>query len=312
MTYNGKVVLLVGGVGGARLAYGLYHVLPPEQLTIIVNTGDDFWHYGLRICPDVDTITYTLSEQVNKSFGWGVKGDTFTTLETLKRYGEAAWFGLGDQDIALHMIRTGRLQKGDNLTHITQHLSQMLGIKCAILPMSDDFIETSVHTKEQGVLGFQEYFVKNRWQPTLTHLTYTGAENASISAEVKQAIEQADAIIVGPSNPWLSIQPILRVPGLQALMTARNIPRVAVTPIIGGQAVKGPTAKIMQELGLEVSVKTVIEYYGDLINGFVYDERDPVFEVADVRLTAFDTLMDDEDKRRTLAQNLLMWLANWS
>jgi LPPG:FO 2-phospho-L-lactate transferase len=312
MTYHGNVVLFVGGVGGARLAHGLYQELKPEQLTVIVNNGDDFWHYGLRICPDVDTIMYTLSGCVNKAFGWGVTDDTRNTLDTLKEYGEDTWFGLGDKDIALHLIRTGRLHTGQNLTQITQYLAQILGIKCAILPMSDDYVETIVHTQEHGALGFQEYFVKNRWQPTLTHLEFKGEQDAKISPQIAHAIDNADAIIIAPSNPWLSIQPILRVNGLRERILARDIPRIAVTPIIAGKSVKGPTDKIMAELGLEVSVMAVVEYYQDLINGFVYDERDTAFNMAGIRLTAFDTLMDHEDKRRTLARHILGWLANWS
>jgi LPPG:FO 2-phospho-L-lactate transferase len=311
MTFNGNVVLFVGGVGGARLAHGLYRAYKPEKLTIIVNTGDDFWGYGLRICPDLDTITYTLSEWINKTNGWGVKDDTFTTFNTLKRYGDDAWFNLGDQDLALHMTRTKRLQQGQTLTEVTQSITQALGIQCQILPMSDDAIETKVHTVH-GVLDFQEYFVKYRWQPTLQSLEFRGASNASITPQISDALSQADAIIIGPSNPWLSIQPILKVPELRNRIQSLNIPRVAVTSIIAGDAVKGPTAKIMRELGLEVSVKTVVEYYGDLINGFIYDVRDFDFTAPDLKLIGLDTLMTDEHKRYTLAEQILRWLANWS
>lgn len=311
MTFNGNIVLFVGGVGGARLAHGLYRAYQPEKLTIIVNTGDDFWGYGLRICPDLDTITYTLSEWINKTNGWGVKDDTFTTFNTLKRYGDDAWFNLGDQDLALHMTRTQRLHQGQTLTEVTQAITQSLGIECQILPMSDSPIETKVHTAEHGILDFQEYFVKYRWQPTLQALEFRGAEQATLTPQIRQALSQADAIIIGPSNPWLSIQPILKVPELKQLITSLNIPRIAVTSIIAGDAVKGPTAKIMRELGLDVSVETVVEYYSDLINGFVYDIRDSDFTAPNIERTALDTLMDNEDKRRTLAQQILSWLANW-
>lgn len=312
MTFNGNIVLFVGGVGGARLAHGLYRAYDPQKLTIVVNTGDDFWGYGLRICPDLDTITYTLSEWINKTNGWGVKDDTFNTFNTLKRYGDEAWFNLGDQDLALHMTRTKRLHQGQTLTQVTQSITQALGIKCQILPMADDPIETKVHTVEHGVLDFQEYFVKYRWQPTLKALEFRGAEQATLTPQVKDALSKADAIIIGPSNPWLSIQPILNVPTIRETILERDIPRIAVTSIIAGDAVKGPTAKIMRELGLEVSVETVVEYYSDLINGFIYDIRDTDFTASNLKLTALDTLMDNEDKRRVLAEQILLWLANWS
>lgn len=312
MTFNGNIVLFVGGVGGARLAHGLYRAYQPEKLTIIVNTGDDFWDYGLRICPDLDTITYTLSEWINKTNGWGVKEDTFTTFNALKRYGDDPWFNLGDQDLALHMTRTKRLQQGQTLTEVTRSITQALGITCQILPMADDPIETKVHTAEQGVLDFQEYFVKHRWQPTLQALEFHGASQAKLTPQIADALAQADAIIIGPSNPWLSIQPILTVPELKEQIQRLAIPRIAITSIIAGDAVKGPTAKIMRELGLEVSVRTVVEYYGDLINGFVYDIRDADFTAPELKLTALDTLMDTEDKRCALAEQILIWLANWS
>ncbi len=305
------IVLLVGGVGGAKLAYGLYHSHPPENLTIIVNTGDDFWHYGLRICPDIDTITYTLSGLVNKKFGWGVADDTFTTFQTLKTLGEAPWFQLGDKDLALHMVRTQRHQRGETLTAITQHITQALGIKSNILPMCDDAIETVIDTVEQGALPFQEYFVKNRWQPTIKAIRFEGLVHATMSDAVREAIQQADAIILGPSNPWLSINPILSVPGLRNLISEQQVPRIGVTPIIGGDAVKGPTAKIMQEFGLAVNVQTVVEYYGDVLNGFVFDQRDAI-PTTTLQHAAFDTLMDTTDKRITLARNILNWLADWN
>lgn len=316
MTYQGHIVLFVGGVGGAKLAHGLYHTLKPQQLTIIVNTGDDFWHYGLRICPDVDTIMYTLGGLVNRAQGWGVADDTFTAFETLRRYGESPWFRLGDQDLATHMTRTARLREGATLTQITRDLSASVGIKCVILPMTDSPVSTIAHTQAHGDLAFQEYFVKHRWQPALRSLSFVGIEDARITPEVSEAISRADAIIIGPSNPWLSIQPILQVPGLRDLIGGRDVPRIAVTPLIGGRAVKGPTAKIMAEFGLDVSVKTVVEYYSDLINGFAYDERDAAPELptdaAHIRLNALNTLMDDEHARQRLAHDIIAWLADWS
>ncbi|GAB4526453.1 MAG: 2-phospho-L-lactate transferase [Anaerolineae bacterium] len=306
-----KITLLVGGVGGAKLAYGLAKIMPPEDLTIIVNTGDDFWHYGLRISPDLDTIMYTLADLVDKTRGWGLAGDTQQALDALRRLGDTPWFGLGDQDLATHMLRTRMWHEGIRLTDITRHLTSSLGIQPNILPMADAPIATLVDTDEYGELGFQVYFVKHRWQPTLKGLRYAGAEAAQMTDDVRRAIEEADALIIGPSNPWLSISPILAVPGMRDLIQSRSIPRIAVTPIIKGEAVKGPTAKIMRELGLSVSPETVIAFYGDVINGFVYDTRDHLESRPALRTTGLDTYMTDEDKRVALAQNILDWLEEW-
>jgi len=312
LTFSGNVVLLVGGVGGAKLADGLYRTYQPENLTVIVNTGDDFWHYGLRICPDLDTITYTLSGMVNKKFGWGVADDTFTTFETLRQFDESPWFQLGDKDLALHMVRTQLYRQDVPLTAITQRITKALDINCVILPMSDHPIETMIDTVEHGELPFQEYFVKHRWQPTMRGIRLAGLVHAAASDAVRTTIQQADAIILGPSNPWLSINPILSVPGMRDLIRQQNVPRIAVTPIIGGDAVKGPTAKIMREFGLAVNAQTVVEYYGDILNGFVFDERDAVPTMTgDFQQIALDTLMDTPEKRNILAQKLIDWLDTW-
>ncbi|MFW5709014.1 MAG: 2-phospho-L-lactate transferase [Chloroflexota bacterium] len=315
MNFNGNVVLLVGGVGGAKLAHGLQSTLKPGQLTVIVNTGDDFWHYGLRICPDLDTITYTLAGLVNKQTGWGVVGDTFTTLDTLRNYGEKPWFNLGDRDLAIHLMRTALWRRGLPLTAITAHLTAAVGVKCAVLPMTDEPVETIVHTQEYGPLPFQEYFVKHRWQPTFSDMTLEGINDAFLTTDVRSAIEGADVILIGPSNPWLSINPILSVPGMRELLRSRDVPKVAVTPIIEGRAIKGPTAKIMKELGLEVSARTVVEYYSDVITGFIYDERDTMLfhdHTDSIRFIALDTLMDTEAKRMTFAHAVLSWISDWT
>ncbi|MDX2076125.1 MAG: 2-phospho-L-lactate transferase [bacterium] len=308
-----KIVLLVGGVGGAKLAYGLYHAMPHENLTIIVNTGDDFWHHGLRICPDLDTVMYTLSGLVDKSMGWGVANDSTNTLEALRRYNSDEWFKLGDKDIATHLLRTQWWYEGITLTEITRRLATALGITCNLLPMANGEIPTIVHTKEHGELPFQEYFVKHRWQPTLTSIEYVGADGASITPTVKNAIESADAIIIAPSNPWLSVRPILSVHGMNELLLSRNIPRVVVTPLIQGQAIKGPTAKLMGELGLSINPQSIMSYYGAVINGFVGDIRDEATTSAPPHITLHfaDTLMDSDEKRILLAKNLLAWLTDW-
>lgn len=302
-----NVVVLAGGVGGAKLAHGIAQLVPAAKLTIIVNTGDDFWHYGLRICPDLDTVMYTLSGLVDKTNGWGVTGDTTAMLDALRRYGEEPWFRLGDQDLATHLLRTRLWNEGESLTAITRRLTTALGIRCAILPMTDAPVATIVDTVEYGELPFQEYFVRHRWQPAVKRLCFDGIAGASVSAAVEQAINCADQVIIAPSNPWLSIDPILSVPGLRAMLLARDISRVAVTPVIGGEAVKGPTAKIMRELGYSVTPQTIVDHYGDVINAFVYDRRDAGHEPMGIRHVALDTLMDTEQKRIELARQVLAW-----
>lgn len=305
-----NVVVLVGGVGGAKLALGLQQIVAPEKLTVIVNTGDDFWHYGLKICPDIDTSLYTLSGRVNKEFGWGVADDSKTTLDALKSLGEDPWFGLGDKDIATHLLRTHLLRQGKTLTEIVALLASRMGIDATILPMTDTEVPTMVDTVEHGELEFQEYFVKYRWQPTVKSLRFTNIESATMTDAVQGAIQQADVILFGPSNPWLSIAPILAVPGMRDSLIARNIPRIAVTPIVEGKAIKGPAAKLMAELGYEVSAQTVAEYYSNVITGFVYDRRDVDFKPYELNSVSYDTIMvTDEDKAR-LAEQILTWCNN--
>jgi len=308
-----RVVALVGGVGGAKMAHGLAQILPPEHLTVIVNTGDDFWHYGLRICPDLDTVMYTLSGLVDKTNGWGVGGDTTTTLAALTRYGEQPWFRLGDQDMATHLLRSEGLRRGESLTQVMARLTKNLGIAHPVLPMTDAEVPTMIDTVEYGELEFQVYFVKHRWQPTVKGVRYANIEQATVTAEVREAIEAADMVLFAPSNPWLSVAPILNVPGMRSLLLARDIPRVAVSPIVGGQAIKGPAAKIMAELGYDdISARTVAAFYADVINGFVYDARDADLRLevslGGVRTVTFDTVMTTEAHRARLATEILEWV----
>ncbi len=308
---NKKIVLFVGGVGGAKLAVGLAKQVPPECLTIVVNTGDDFWHYGLRICPDLDTITYTLSGKVNPEYGWGMANDTTHTLKALGHLGDDPWFTLGDRDLATHMLRTRLWYEGKGLSEITQVLSSAYGIRCTILPMTDVPVATRVDTAEHGELAFQVYFVKYRWQPTVKHIRVDNIENSTIPEPVQTAVEHANIIIIGPSNPWLSIQPILSVRGMRDLITSRQVPRVAIAPIINGKAIKGPTAKIMAELGIDVSTQAVMDYYGSVLNGYIYDTRDRYLTANPIRTIAFDTIMRTEDDKIALAQNVLNWVESW-
>jgi LPPG:FO 2-phospho-L-lactate transferase len=306
-----NVVVFVGGVGGAKLAYGLAQVLPPDELSIIVNTGDDFWLYGLRICPDLDTITYTLSGLVDTTNGWGIGGDTRHMLEALKRYGEEPWFGLGDQDVATHLLRTAALRDGASLTEITGRLTKKLGIPQRILPMTDAPVGTIVDTVEHGEIDFQTYFVRYRWQSTVKSLRLAGIESAVVSQPVREVLEKADVILIGPSNPWLSIDPILAVPGMRALITARPIPRVAVSPIVGGKAIKGPADKLMGELGYEPSAEAVVGYYGEVINGFVYDQTDAGLEIPLLHSMTCETVMKSNEDKIILAQNVIDWIKSW-
>lgn len=306
-----KIVVLVGGVGGAKLAHGLAQILDPGQLTVIVNTGDDFWHYGLRICPDLDTVMYTLSGLVNKAQGWGVADDTTHTLSALQHYGEDTWFRLGDRDMATHLLRSQWLQDGESLTEVTQKLTKRLNIPHELLPMTDAPVATIIDTVEHGELPFQHYFVRYRWQPTVKGLRFEGAEDARLTQAVENALRSADVILIGPSNPWLSIAPILAVPGMRDLLLSRPVPRVAVTPIVAGKALKGPAAKLMAELGYAPSAQAVARYYGTIINGYVYDQRDGRMSLSGAQTTPLDTVMNDDDDRALLAQHLLDWIESW-
>ncbi|RMF79466.1 MAG: 2-phospho-L-lactate transferase [Chloroflexi bacterium] len=306
------IVALVGGVGGAKLALGLAKILPPQHLTIIVNTADDFWHYGLRISPDLDTVMYNLAGMIDPINGWGLAGDTTITLDALRQdYGEETWFRLGDRDMATHLLRTMWWHEGVSLTEIVRRLSSRLGIEHTILPMTDYPVETIVETVTGERLVFQKYFVWERWQPVVKTLHYKGIESATMSQAVKQAIETADAILIAPSNPFLSIAPILAVPGLRDAVIARDVPRVAISPIIGGKAVKGPAAKLMAELGYTPSASAVAEYYGIIVNGFVYDAQDADLTVNTPRATTFDTFMQSDADKVALAQNILNWITDW-
>ena len=307
-----NIVVLTGGVGGAKLASGLLDVAPAERLTFVVNTGDDFWHLGLRICPDLDTTMYTLAGLVEPAQGWGLRDDSTVTLDALGAYyGLEPWFKLGDKDLATHLLRGEMLRRGVSLTEITAGLSRKLGIGARLLPMCDAEMPTIVETAEYGELGFQEYFVKHRWQPAVKAIRYQGGAVPKVSDAVASALTAADIVLIAPSNPWLSVGPILAVPGMRDLLFALDLPKVAVTPIIGGDAVKGPTAKIMRELGLQVTAATIVEYYHGVINGFVDDLRNEPGQFEGLRAIRLDTLMQAQNDKRTLAEATLNWIAEW-
>ena len=302
-----KVTALAGGVGGAKLAHGLSQVLPAEDLTVIVNTGDDFEHWGLRICPDIDTVCYTLAGMANPQTGWGRAGDTFQALENVTRLGGSGWFGLGDQDLGTHLERTRRLKDGEPLSRITLDFCARWGVQVKVLPMTDDPLATWVDTEEMGVLPFQEYFVRYGFQPRVKGFHFVGEDTARMAPGVEYAITRADTIVVCPSNPWVSIGPILHVRGLRDLLAQKNI--AAVSPIVGGAAIKGPAAKMYQELGIHPSALSVAKQYQDWVNGFVMDEidvelREKVESLGLVTLVT-NTIMNSKEDRRELAMKIL-------
>jgi len=304
-----NVVALAGGVGGAKLAHGLYQILAPGTLTVIVNTGDDFRHYGLAVSPDLDTVMYTLSGLAHPVNGWGVADDTRQMVDMMKRYGEEGWFGLGDRDLATNILRTHRLAQGVLLSTITAQFAAALGITAALLPMTDQPVATMVETLEHGLLSFQEYFVRYRWQPTVTRLQYAGIENAVAAPGVLAALENADAIIFCPSNPLLSVEPILRIGAIRNAIEKRRTPCLAISPIVAGAALKGPAAKLMGELQLDPSAAGVAAYYGDLIDGFVIDNQDSDLAPALAgRVFVSDIIMRDVADRARLANEVLAWV----
>jgi LPPG:FO 2-phospho-L-lactate transferase len=299
-----KIVTLAGGVGGAKLAEGLAQVLQPNELTIIVNTGDDFSHYGLNISPDLDTICYTLAGIANRKTGWGRSGDTYNMLHTLGELGGETWFLLGDKDLALHLERTRLLNKGLTLTQVTNSLLHSLGIQQSILPMSDDPIHTMVNTLEFGHLTFQDYFVNKHFFPQVRGFNFIGIDSATPAPGVLEAIQNADAIIISPSNPWVSIDPILMVPGI--LSSIKKKKSVAISPIISGSAVRGPAAKMFSELGIASSAVAVYRHYSHFLTGFIFDEIDQhLSSEMPIQVLATKTKMNSLRDRVGLAENVL-------
>jgi len=307
-----KIVALAGGVGGAKLADGLAQILPPEALTIIVNTGDDFVHWGLNISPDLDTVCYTLAGLANPITGWGQMEETWNVFEQMERLGAEAWFRLGDKDLATHLERTRRLRSGEPLSSITRHFCARWGIRHTVLPMSDDPVATMVDTVEFGELPFQEYFVHQHCEPRVKGFRFAGIEDAKPAPGVAKALRAADAVVFCPSNPWVSIDPILRIISPLPAGEGPGV-RVAVSPIIGGETVKGPAAKMYKELGIEPSALAVARHYGEsVLTGFVLDEVDAGL-VDDIRALGIHpfstkTLMKSSEDRRNLAQDVLHFI----
>jgi LPPG:FO 2-phospho-L-lactate transferase len=299
------ILALAGGVGGGKLARGLAAILPPEQLAIVVNTADDFVHLGLHISPDIDSVLYALADLNDPERGWGLAGESWNFMAALDRLGGETWFRLGDRDLAAHVLRTRELEAGRSLSAITAMLAQRLGIAHAVAPMSDDPVRSVVETDE-GALDFQDYFVRRRCLPEFRGVRFEGAARARPSQALRSALDRADAVILTPSNPYVSIDPILALPGVADALRQPRRPVVAVSPIVGGKALKGPLGKMMRERGLEPSPLGVAQHYGTLVNGWVIDTLDhgyaPQIEALGCRVLVCDTVMRTRDDKARLAQ----------
>lgn len=295
-----KLTVLTGGVGGAKLVRGLARIMPPENIAAIVNTGDDFRHLGLSISPDIDTLLYTLSGKANAEQGWGRAGESWGFMTALRELGGEDWFLLGDGDLALHVLRSAALNGGASLSTITADFARAWGIGVAMLPMSDDPVGTMLDTAE-GLLDFQRYFVERRCAPVVRAIRFRGADAATMAPGVAEAIAGADAILIAPSNPFLSVDPILAVPGMRAALKEARAPVVAVSPIVGGKAIKGPTAKLMTELGLAVTNTSIARHYAGIIDALLIDEGDDC-AVPGIRIGRCDTMMRTDADRERVAQ----------
>lgn len=301
---------LAGGVGGAKLALGLSKVLSPDDLTVIVNTGDDFDHLGLRICPDLDTVMYTLAGIANSETGWGLAGETWNFIDSLKRLGGETWFRLGDRDMATHIERTYRLAAGETLSAVTSDFAARLGIRHKILPMTDEPVRTIVNTPD-GALSFQEYFVKRQCEPVVTGFEFSGAANALPAPEISALLESGDVegLFVCPSNPYVSIAPIIAIPAIRNFIAASNIPIVAVSPIVGGHAVKGPAAKMMQELGKPPSARSIADHYRGFVTAMVIDTLDGAdadhIRSLGIEVAVTDTVMKTDSDKTALAREVI-------
>ena len=306
-----KIVALAGGVGGAKLGDGLTQILPPEDLTVIVNTGDDFHHWGLKVCPDLDTVCYTVAGLANPETGWGRNNESWNVISEISRLNGVDWFKIGDHDLATHIERTERLASGRRLSEIVHDFCQSWGIKITILPMSDDAVPTIVNTSEYGEMAFQEYFVHQRCNPEIKGFKFVGVEFSRPATGVMEAINKADALILCPSNPWVSLDPILSVPGILAAVKSRKIV-AGVSPIVGGAAIKGPAAKMFSELNIEPSAFAVAQHYEGMISHFALDLIDHDLEQSisnlGMKTTTVNTVMKTQVDRRQLAADVLNFI----
>ncbi len=309
---DNNLIAISGGIGGAKLCYGLDQILQPEQLRVIANTGDDFLYLGFYISPDIDTLIYTLAGVNNKETGWGREDETWKTHNVLGELGADNWFKLGDKDLALHLHRSKALKNGETLTSITQDIAERFKLKTIILPMSDHIIQTVVDT-DKGSMPFQEYFVKESTTPKVREISFE-SKHPKTTKEVLEAINDPElsGFLIAPSNPYLSIDPILSIDEIKQTLMQSNKPRVAVSPIIGRDSVKGPTAKIMQEMGLEVNVMTIANHYENLIDGLIIDNTDEEYiqaiESFGVKVKVTNILMHDNDDKTRLAEEAIEFL----
>jgi len=301
-----RILAITGGVGGAKLALGLSKMLSPQEVLFAVNTGDDFTHFGLHIAPDLDSLTYALAEENNAELGWGRAGETWHFMDAMAQLGGATWFRLGDKDLAMHMRRTELLHTGATLTEATATITRAMGITHTIAPMSDDRVRTLVHTPD-GALAFQHYFVREQCQPTVTGFEFAGADRAQLNPVIQAFLRQCDGIVICPSNPYVSVDPLLALPGLREALD--DLPVIAVSPIVGGIAIKGPAAKMMRELNVPASAAAVAAHYGGLLNGFVLDDTD-ARQADDIVVPTLvtNTIMQTLDDRVTLARACLEFL----
>ncbi|HUS84729.1 MAG TPA: 2-phospho-L-lactate transferase [Anaerolineales bacterium] len=305
-----EITALAGGTGGAKLVDGLTTLLGPDMLTLVVNTGDDFEHLGLAISPDLDTVTYTLAGLANPQSGWGRTDETWNFLQTLNDFGSPVWFRLGDRDLALHVERTRRMKAGQSLSEVTRTFCRIFEIDHLILPMTDDPVRTIVETDE-GALPFQEYFVKHSHEPLVRGFRFDGIEHAEPAPGFLPAIQDSDAVILCPSNPWVSIDPILALKGVCKALEGKVV--VSISPIIGGQAVRGPAAKMFAAMGIEPSACAVAEHYAKILSGILIDEVDaelaPDIEALGIRAKVTQTMMKTQPDRARLAEEVLMFTA---
>jgi len=308
-----RYLAISGGVGGAKLALGLAQLLDDTELSIAVNTADDFDHLGLHVSPDIDTVVYTLAGVNDPQAGWGRRDETWNFMQALGELGGETWFALGDRDLAVNVERTARLRGGQSLSRITRDIAATFGVSIPILPMTDDRVSTRVAT-DQGELAFQHYFVRERCKPAVTGFRFDGAGQARLSPDIAACLESPDlaGVILCPSNPFVSIDPILAVPGMRPRLEACAAPVIAVSPVVGGAAIKGPTAKMMRELALPVSATAVAQHYRDFLDGLVVDTVDaalaPEIESMGIRTTVTDTVMVTLEDRVRLANHCLQWL----
>ncbi len=319
LPFSGKTCLaLSGGVGGAKLASGLAAILPPEELAIACNTGDDFEHLGLLICPDLDTVMYTLSGRSNAAQGWGLADESWRVIGALGELGGDTWFRLGDLDIATHLYRQNRRREGATLTAITGELCAAYGVRHPVWPMSDQAVRTKVIVPEgplKGELAFQHYFVREHCEPPVSGFRFEGIESAAPQPRMMELLAggRLGAVIICPSNPFVSVDPIIRLCGLREQLKAAQVPVIAVSPIVGGRAIKGPAAKMMAELGMPVSARAVAAYYGDLLDGFVIDHADaadaPAIASLGAKVRVTHTVMSGMPARIALARDVLQFAA---